>query len=213
MFVGSGCDDKSIVTVTPGATPKIEAHEVKTKVPTKRGLVSTQDVDARGRLWAADRLDGLAIIERDGSATTLKPGSIPAVSGDVNALAVVGGGPDKLPSAAEVATGAISGKVLNHGTPVAKAMVEMCRSPSSRFVESPCSIQPDRIRGETDDAGVFPASRARSRPTASSRRSRTAGTCCSTRSAAESARQQVLNRRDGRRKRDQVIRASRGARP
>lgn len=127
----------------------------KTKTPAraKAGMV----FDARGRLWATDPTQGLAIVNPDGSATTYPPGSIPAISGDVTAILVVGAGPDKLPIGIEISRVTITGTVHDRGVPVARAEVEICRYPYlwKTSPTTPCGKTDDVVRSDTDANGVF----------------------------------------------------------
>ncbi|MBA3462794.1 MAG: hypothetical protein H0T46_22750 [Deltaproteobacteria bacterium] len=136
---------------------RTNADGVLTFTPTKtpaRAKVGPV-IDARGRLWATDPTKGIAIVNPDGSATTYPPGSIPAISGDVTAILVVGAGPDKLPIGIEISRGTITGTVHDRGVPVAGAAVEICRYPSGASKTTPCARSSDVVRGETDDNGVF----------------------------------------------------------
>jgi hypothetical protein len=155
VLVGIGCDDKSVVRMKPGAEIKIETAPMKTKVHTNV-LRDAQEIDARGRIWTSSSLEGLAVVDADGAATTYAPGSIAEISGDVEAVGIAGGGPEKLPAGSgEAARGTISGTVLDHGKPVARDSVELCRFPEHRFTASPCELASDRVNGRTDEKGVF----------------------------------------------------------
>jgi hypothetical protein len=120
-------------------------------------LIQTSQVqfDARGRVWATGVGTELYVVEPTGAVTAWPTATIPEITSTIDAIYVVGTGPDKLPGKSAVAKGTIRGRVANNGAPLAKAYVELCRHPSYSFAKNstPCG-SPDG-KAETDGTGAF----------------------------------------------------------
>ncbi len=117
--------------------------------------LSHVEIDARGRVWSTGVGSELYVVDTSGAVTAWPTATLPEITSTIDAIYVVGNGPDKLPGKSAVAKGTIRGRVTNKGAPLAKAYVEICRHPSSRFAKdsTPCGYAPGST--ETDDNGAF----------------------------------------------------------
>ncbi|MBI3073325.1 MAG: hypothetical protein HYY84_14520 [Deltaproteobacteria bacterium] len=109
---------------------------------TKAGQLAAKTIramaaDKSGRTWLATD-NGIQIIEANGNIVKWLPGTIPQLTGAVNALTVEGAGPE-LPSVGPQAFGIVTGKVVRTGEPVSGIQIEICAQPSSYFRVSPCA--------------------------------------------------------------------------
>ena len=109
--------------------------------------------DGAGRTWMATD-HGMVIIDEAGKVTSWTPGTVKNLIGSVNAIAIAGSGPE-LPKVGPPALGAIVGKVIKEGEPLAGVAVEICASPSSYTKKTPCYKAPFMQTGKTDADGVF----------------------------------------------------------
>lgn len=146
-LVGISCFTSSVVSIAPSG--------VLTELPPSAARVEgyTRAVDGSGRAWIALRSERVAV--RDATGTIEWPaGSIPAISGDVAAIAVVGKGPRDLPTVVKDVRATITGRVLRDGQPVPGASIELCRRPVLPE-PTPCAKAPERLVGDTDATGAF----------------------------------------------------------
>jgi streptogramin lyase len=118
------------------------------------GAVNELAVDARGRAWILTLDAGIAIIDRAGQVTRWKPGTFAALAVDVGLILPVAGGPE-LPTPGAVKIGALQGKVIKGGVPLAGVTVEVCAIPASMFRETPCAEAPFHQSTKTAADGSF----------------------------------------------------------
>jgi hypothetical protein len=113
------------------------------------------EIDAAGRVWFPTD-DGFAVIGPDGKPTSFAAGSIPEITASIQAIGVVGSGPE-LPTVGEIAKGSIRGTLTKAGVPVDKAYVEVCNFPSSTFPKDSTPCKGAKITGhaDTDASGTF----------------------------------------------------------
>ena len=126
----------------------------------ERSGISSSDVQAlalddAGRIWAGTDL-GLSVIDERGKVTTYHMHTCPLQDNTITKLLVLGGGPP-LPELVEEAPGAIRGKFLIGGQPMAKAKVEACQAPMGTIFSgsTPCSGKPFAVNTTTDENGEF----------------------------------------------------------
>ena len=126
----------------------------------ERSGISSSDVQAlalddAGRIWAGTDL-GLSVIDERGKVTTYHMHTSPLQDNTITKLLVLGGGPP-LPELVEEAPGAIRGKFLIGGQPMAKAKVEACQAPMGTIFSgsTPCSGKPFAVNTTTDENGEF----------------------------------------------------------
>ena len=126
----------------------------------ERSGISSSDVQAlalddAGRIWAGTDL-GLSVIDERGKVTTYHMHTSPLQDNTITKLLVLGGGPP-LPELVEEAPGAIRGKFLIGGQPMAKAKVEACQVPMGTIFSgsTPCSGKPFAVNTTTDENGEF----------------------------------------------------------
>ncbi len=111
-------------------------------------------VDGRGRTWVKSD-NGVVILDGKGKLLQQwKPGTVTGINGKIQMIAVAGGGPE-LPKLTEAAVGAVAGKVLYRGKPVAGAAVEICESPLTMFRTSPCDSATVTRKATTAADGSF----------------------------------------------------------
>ena len=113
-------------------------------------------VDGGGRTWLATD-NGVAILDGEGALVQQwSPGTVPGITGAIEALAVAGKGP-RLPELTAAVRGTVTGKVLHKGKPVAGAAIEMCASPAglSYTHDTPCGGAPAVYTGVTGADGTF----------------------------------------------------------
>jgi hypothetical protein len=112
-------------------------------------------VDAAGRIWFPTD-DGFAVVEANGTPTSFAAGSIPEITATIQAIGVVGAGPE-LPTLGEIAKGSIRGTLTKAGAPIDKAYIEVCNFPSSTFRKdsTPCSGAKITGHAQSDASGTF----------------------------------------------------------
>lgn len=115
-------------------------------------------VDGAGRAWIRSD-NGLVILDRAGALVQQwAPGTVPGLRGKVSAALVFDDGPS-LPTLTAAVTGAITGRVLRAGRPMAGAAVELCDLPLLVFQGSPCDGSTQRFSATTDGRGRFTLAR------------------------------------------------------
>lgn len=150
MIAASGGMDDVFVSVPGGQSLNLDAERLG--LSAKR--IDVVALDGAGRIWL-DTDAGLAMIDAKGNVTaTWAPGTLPGVTGEITAVAVLGGGP-VMPAAQAAITGAVVGKVLKGGQPVAGAPIEICESPSSMFRTTPCAEASIKFQSTTAADGTF----------------------------------------------------------
>jgi ligand-binding sensor domain-containing protein len=150
MVAASGGMDEVFVSVPGGQSLNLDAERLGLKA--KR--MDVVALDGAGRIWL-DTDNGLALIDAKGNVTaSWEPGTLPGVTGEITAVAVLGGGPE-MPAAQAAITGAVIGKVLKAGQPVAGAPIEICESPSSMFRTTPCADASIKFQSTTGADGTF----------------------------------------------------------
>lgn len=110
-------------------------------------------LDGQNRVWISSR-EGLSVVGEDKKPTEYGTGTIMELVGNVSHIVVVGSGP-ALPAAGTAHTGGVTGKVLQDGTAIAGAKIEMCPSPQIFGSGSPCSTSKIKFEGTTTDKGEF----------------------------------------------------------
>ncbi|MBK9031070.1 MAG: hypothetical protein IPL61_07000 [Myxococcales bacterium] len=149
-MAGTGGVGTLAVAEPSGTTRTVELDEGPAQA--HRGDVLA--IDGGGRTWVATD-NGLVIFDRDGGlAQQWLPGTVAGVTGKITALAVVADGPT-LPALQAAATGAITGKVLRAGKPVARAAIELCDQPLTMFKGTPCESSTRAYRGTSAADGTF----------------------------------------------------------
>jgi hypothetical protein len=110
------------------------------------------DTDAAGRIWLGTSL-GILVFEGTRCTSYIEANSGLAYN-KVSALAVVPPGPGSLPEQMPLKTGAVSGRVLRGGQPLAGAEVSVCTTVSyPYYYVSPCGGQV--FSATTDGEGRF----------------------------------------------------------
>lgn len=110
--------------------------------------------DAAGRFWLSTD-HGMVILGKDGKAVQQwEPGTVKEVSGQVQAMAMIGNGPN-LPQLGAKIVGTVKGKVLRGGSGVANSAIQICESPSMFFRGSPCAGAIFFKEAQTDAEGNF----------------------------------------------------------
>ncbi len=92
------------------------------------GALQDMAVDDRGRIWLAGE-EALAVIDARGEVLSLwGPGTLAGVTGAIDNVALLGGGPRELPAKQPVSTWTLTGKVeiYKSGAPLAGAKVVLC---------------------------------------------------------------------------------------
>ncbi len=141
---------KGLVIASADHAPKaflIKRGDIKAK------RIYSVTIDGAGRTWMSTD-HGVIIIDEAGKVIPWIPGTVKNLVGGVNAIAIAGSGPE-LPKVGPPALGAIVGKVIKEGEPLAGVPVEVCASPSSYFKKTPCQKSPFMQSGKTDADGVF----------------------------------------------------------
>jgi sugar lactone lactonase YvrE len=149
IAASAGLDD--VVLAAPGQPGRsVDLAAAGAKAKTADVLA----VDGQGRTWI--RTDnGLVILDRDGKLLQQwEPGTVQGIAGKVTAAAVIGAGPE-LPSTGPVATGTVTGKVLQKGKALAGAKIELCASPSMMFKKTPCDDASLTRTATTGADGMF----------------------------------------------------------
>lgn len=126
------------------------------KTGAKARQAKVMAIDGSGRIWIATE-NGVVILDRSGALVQQwSPGTVPGITGKIEALAVAGGGP-RLPALTTAIRGTVTGKVLSKGKPIAGAAIEMCASPLglSYTAKTPCGGAPDAYTGVTKTDGTF----------------------------------------------------------
>jgi hypothetical protein len=111
--------------------------------------------DARGRAWSTDGLSSLFVVATDGTTTSWPTATLPEISSTIEALYVVGTGPDTLPGKTAVAKGTIRGHITRAGTPLAKAYVEICRVPDYQIAKGATPCSGSGGKDDADETGAF----------------------------------------------------------
>ncbi len=142
-----------VVVVTAGG-------EVLRKLSASTGdfagrAIGALDVDERDRLWLATEA-GLYVFLPDGDKRFWPTASFEGLAGPVEAMIVVGAGPDGLPAEAVAATATVAGVVEIAGGGSAGVRVQLCPAPSmsSRY-DTPCSDAAIHVEATTDEGGKF----------------------------------------------------------
>jgi len=110
-------------------------------------------IDGQSRVWISSR-EGLSIVGPDKNPTEYPTGTVMELVGNVSKMVVVGKGPN-LPAVPAAHTGGVTGKVLQDGSAIAGAKIEMCTSPQIFGSGSPCSSAKTKFSGTTTDKGEF----------------------------------------------------------
>jgi hypothetical protein len=111
-------------------------------------------LDGRKRMWVASRA-GLDVLGPAEEHVAFPSSSIPELVGTIKSIAVVGLGPERLPTAGKLATGKLTGKLLRNGKPVAKAKLEMCPQPTMFANVDPCAHSKARHTATSGKDGTF----------------------------------------------------------
>ncbi len=111
-------------------------------------------MDSQGRLWVATD-NGVAILDDKMKPKHWKPGTIPEIAGQIQAVLAVGAGPKVVPEAGKVAEGNLKGLLYLEGAPAPNAKVEICDLPRMSFKTSPCEDKPFTRSTTTNDKGEF----------------------------------------------------------
>jgi streptogramin lyase len=108
-------------------------------------------VDADERIWL-DHAHALVVLAKDGKRIArLEPGAIAGVVGNPTEVVVAGAGPRALPSAATVATGTVTGRIMkSEKEPLANAKLQVC--------VGDCTGSAPKFEIATDASGKFTAS-------------------------------------------------------
>lgn len=137
----------------PGGAPRTFALG---KTGAKARQAKVMAVDGAGRTWLATD-QGVVILDGEGALVQQwSPGTVPGITGKIEALAVAGKGP-RLPELTAAVRGTVTGKVVSKGKPVAGAAIEMCASPVglSFTDDTPCGGAPVVYTGVTRADGTF----------------------------------------------------------
>lgn len=130
----------------------------KAKVWKKKDFMSEDvrslAVDGSGRVWVGTKI-GVAILGPGDAKVEWPSGSVSELSGEVEAVAVVGSGPAELPATGPVKTGGLQGKILKGGQGVADVEIELCPSPGMMFSKSPCADSSVKFSGKTNASGEW----------------------------------------------------------
>lgn len=121
--------------------------------PAFASIISDVAADRSGRIWVSTET-GLRIIERNGHVVEVGAGQVLELAGRISGLAVVGRGP-RPPKLGPPKTGSIRGQVFRFGSPLAFAVVELCRAPKLFHRVSPCSDERSQRRAKTGADGGF----------------------------------------------------------
>jgi hypothetical protein len=117
--------------------------------------ISALVIDDATRVWLVTDA-GLEILDAERTPTTYPASSVPALTGRLEGLIVLGEGPAALPEPGPLRTGAVSGRVLVDGEVAAGVEVEICARPELIHEgDSPCATAPLRRATTTDADGRF----------------------------------------------------------
>jgi hypothetical protein len=142
----------SVIVVPPAGKGKPRLYSAKGGELSAKA-VKAMVADKAGRTWVATD-NGVQIIEASGNVVKWLPGTIPALTGAVEAIHVEGAGPE-LPAVGPQAFGAVTGKVVREGEALAGIQVEICAQPSSYFKNTPCADAAWSQSAMTGADGVF----------------------------------------------------------
>ena len=145
-------DGDDAIVYPAGGNPRV--YDGRSGKDFRADNVRAVAADDSGRVWVASAL-GVAVLGPGDAKTEWPGGSVPELVGEVEDILVVGSGPAKLPASGPVRKGGLTGKVLQDGSPLAGAEVELCPSPSMMFSSSPCGDAPLKFIGAADDRGVW----------------------------------------------------------
>lgn len=110
--------------------------------------------DDSGRLWIATDA-GVAIVGPGDERVEWNSGSVDELAGQVEAIGVVGSGPELPGEVGPVKTGSLKGRIMQGGAGFANTEIEICPKPNSFFRKSPCAESPTRRTATTDGEGNF----------------------------------------------------------
>lgn len=134
--------------------PKTMAERSLSELGLEASQLDAVATDAAGHVWLATD-GGLAVAGVDGKLQArYPPGSLAELGGQVMAIRIIEP-PGVLPEERPVKSGAVTGKVLKDGAPVAGAAVELCARPDTLFRSSPCAEAAQRYAATTADDGGF----------------------------------------------------------
>jgi hypothetical protein len=136
-----------------GADGKEEKDLKPAEAGFKARFVRGMALDGAGRIWLQTDF-GVVILDAELKATQWEPGTFRELAGDIQVIAVVGGGP-ALPKAGPKIVGDLRGKVQKAGKPVGGVDIELCESPSSLYKVTPCADALYQQVGKTDKDGNF----------------------------------------------------------
>lgn len=119
----------------------------------KLDYVRAVAVDNAGRAWVGGPA-GISILG-DPKIEWLT-GTFEELSGEIRGITVVGAGPATMPTpGAPKTVPSLKGKVLDGGSALANADVEICPSPGLMFKDTPCGESPVKSVGKTNGNGEF----------------------------------------------------------
>ena len=107
-----------------------------------------------GLIHASSEL-GLLVLGPGEAWTRWPTGTLPAISGEVARMLVVGSGPARLPPLGPTRTGGLTGRLARHGVPLVGAPVELCPTPDLLARDTPCSGAHFKLVTVTDEQGVW----------------------------------------------------------